>query len=243
MNASKKMRNFRIGLVLALSLLLWHPLQGIALAQQGGGIPPGITMKAVSGKVVQTMDSGGYTYALVEKDGDSTWVALPKSKLSVGDEISCRSGMVMNNFSSRSLGRTFEHIVFSGGLLSPGAATAQQKTAALPKTTELSKAEGANAYTIGELFTMKSSLAGKPVVVRARVVKVTGGIMGKNWLHLQDGTGSQADGTNDLVVTTDSSQSKVGDLVTIKGNLSVDRDFGSNYKYAVIVEGAEVAGQ
>ena len=113
----------------------------------------------------------------------------------------------------------------------------------MPEATVSNQAEGLHVYTIGELYAQKASLANKPVVVRARVVKVTNGILGKNWLHLQDGTGSQADGTNDLVVTTDSNSAKVGEVITIKGNISLDRDFGSNYKYDVIIEGAGVVSQ
>jgi len=240
MNASKKSNFIRTGLVLAASLLLWTPFQGRALAQQGAATRSGITMKAVSGKVVQTMNSGGYTYALVDKDGVQTWVALPKSQIAVGDEITCRTGGVMNNFTSKSLQKTFDHIVFSGGIVSGGAASASPAATAPVQTAAPSKYEGAKAYTIGEIFDQKASLAFQPVAVKAEVVKVNKGIMGKNWLHLQDGSGNQAAGTNDLVVTTDSSLAKVGDKVLIRGKLSLDRDFGSGYHYDVIIEGAEV---
>ena len=97
----------------------------------------GITMQQVSGKVVETMDSGGYSYALVEKDGDKTWVALPKSSIAVGDEITCKTGMVMNNFHSSSMNRTFEHIVFSGGITSSSGSTAHPDTA--PDQEEISE--------------------------------------------------------------------------------------------------------
>jgi predicted NAD/FAD-dependent oxidoreductase len=79
------------------------------------------------------------------------------------------------------------------------------------------------------------------VALQTKVVKVNRGILGKNWLHLQDGTGNQAAGTNDLVVTTDSLP-EVGEVVTITGNLSRDRDFGAGYRYGVIIENAEVTG-
>ena len=75
-------------------------------------------METISGTVVETMNSGGYTYALVKKDGVKTWVALPKSRIAVGNEITCQPGMVMNNFSSASLNRSFRQIVFSSGLIS-----------------------------------------------------------------------------------------------------------------------------
>ena len=249
MNASKRMKCFRAGLVLATSLLLWNPLQASAFAPQGGAgmagggmAAGGPSMQGVSGKVLETMDSGGYTYALVEKGGVKTWVALPQSPIAVGSEIACQPGMVMKNFKSTSLNRSFKSIVFSAGLASAGGSVAPASAAASAPTEAItvSKAEGPNAHTIGEIFEKKDTLANKPVEVQAKVVKLSKGIMGKNWLHLQDGTGSQAAGTNDLVVTTDSVP-RVGDVVTIKGNLSLDRDFGAGYRYGVIIEGAEVA--
>ena len=247
MNPSKKM-TFRAGLVLATSLLLWNPLQARAFSPNGVGSEMGgagdLSMQGVSGKVVETMNSGGYTYALVEKSGTKTWVALPQSTITVGSEIACQPGMVMNNFKSTSLNRSFESIVFSGGLASADAVVvAPIPTAASTpaKTITVSKAEGANAQTVDEIFEKKDPLANKPVAVQAKVVKVSRGIMGKNWLHLQDGTGNQAAGTNDLVVTTDALP-EVGAVVTIKGNLSRDRDFGAGYFYGVIIENAEVIG-
>ncbi len=69
----------------------------------------------VSGKVIETMDSGGYTYALLEKDGKQTWVAAPKMKIEKGETISFQPGPVMENFTSKTLKRTFEKIVFSAG--------------------------------------------------------------------------------------------------------------------------------
>ena len=90
---------------------------------------------------------------------------------------------------------------------------------------------------MAEINTGKGKLAGKPVLVRGRVVKFNPMIMGKNWLHIRDGSG--AEGTNDLTVTTDT-KVKVGDLVVVSGTLSADRDFGSGYKYGLIVENAKV---
>jgi hypothetical protein len=80
-----------------------------APAAQAGG--------AISGKVVETMNSGGYTYVLLENSGKKMWVALPDSKVKVGQQVTCQPGMVMNNFTSKTLNRTFDSIVFSGGLL------------------------------------------------------------------------------------------------------------------------------
>jgi len=108
-------------------------------------------------------------------------------------------------------------------------------TATAGEVSGIATAEGGK--TVAEIFAAKTELAGQEILLRGKVVKFNGGIMGKNWLHVQDGTG--AAGTNDLTVTTDA-PAKVGDTVLIKGKLATDKDFGSGYKYAVIVEEAAV---
>jgi len=75
--------------------------------------------------------------------------------------------------------------------------------------------------------------------VRGKVVKFNGGIMGRNWIHIQDGTGVAADGTNDLLVTSDAG-AKVGDVITVTGTVAIDKDFTAGYAYAVLIEGAKI---
>ena len=103
----------------------------------------------------------------------------------------------------------------------------------------VAKAEGPEGRTIAELHAQRASLAGKPVAVRGKVVKFNGGIMGKNWLHLRDGSGTAEGKDNDLTVTTQDAVSK-GDVVLVKGTVAVDRDFGSGYTYSLLVEEAKV---
>ena len=100
----------------------------------------------------------------------------------------------------------------------------------------IAKAEGGK--TVAEVFAEKASLAGKPVTVRGKVVKVNGGIMGKNWLHVRDGSG--AEGTNDLTVTTAGELPELGAIVVVTGPVTLDKDFGMGYQYAVILQDAEV---
>ena len=72
---------------------------------------------SISGKIVETMNSGGYTYVCLEKSGKKTWVAMPETKVKVGQEVTCQPGMAMPNFTSKTLKRTFDSNVFSGGLM------------------------------------------------------------------------------------------------------------------------------
>jgi hypothetical protein len=92
---------------------------------------------------------------------------------------------------------------------------------------------------VSEAYEKAGKLDKKTVVVRGKVVKVSKGIMGKNWVHLRDGSGDPGKGTNNLVVTTQDVPN-VGDVVTAKGTLYKDKDFGAGYKYQVIVEEATV---
>jgi hypothetical protein len=88
---------------------------------------------------------------------------------------------------------------------------------------------------IADVWGKREALNGAEVTVRGRVVKVNNQIMGRNWVHLQDGSGSEADGTHDLTVTTDA-EVTAGDTVTFTGVLAVDKDFGSGYGYPAILE-------
>ena len=71
---------------------------------------------SLSGKVVETMNSGGYTYVSLEENGRKTWVAIPATAVKVGQMMTCQPGMEMKNFTSKTLNRTFESIIFSGGI-------------------------------------------------------------------------------------------------------------------------------
>lgn len=86
----------------------------------------------LSGKVVETMDAGGYTYVNLERGGKKVWVALPVTKVAVGDELTALPGMRMDKFTSKSLNRTFDVIYFSSGVAGNGAAPAPAESALPP---------------------------------------------------------------------------------------------------------------
>jgi len=79
--------------------------------------PTNVKYAALKGKVIETMDSGGYTYVQIENAGRTYWAAMPTTEVKVGSEVTVSTGMVMHNFTSKSLGRTFDSIVFSQGLV------------------------------------------------------------------------------------------------------------------------------
>ncbi|NTU41617.1 MAG: DNA-binding protein [Nitrospirales bacterium] len=212
----------------------------ISLAQ------PAFSADELSGKVMETMNSGGYTYVRLLKDGENTWVAVPQMDVTIGSEASFAPGNEMTDFESKSLNRKFDRIIFSNGPAGKAAADSglkptgsKDKMPVVSEQVKVEKAAGADAYTIAEVYEKSAELSGKPVVIKGKVVKFSSGILQKNWIHIQDGSGDQEKGTNDLVVTIKDELS-VSDIVTVAGNLVTNKDFGFGYKYAVIIEDATI---
>ena len=204
----------------------------------------------LSGEVLEARSVEGYTYLRLRTATGETWAAVPTTTVRTGERVTLADPMVMENFESKSLKRKFDRIVFAtvaGNEAAPAAANAAP--AAAPKAApapapvgKVAKAGEADAKTVAEVSTGKAALKDRSVTVRGQVVKVNSGILGKNWLHLQDGSGSAADKTNDLTVTTDA-DARVGDIVTASGVLAVKKDFGSGYLYDAILEKATLTAK
>ncbi len=210
--------------------------------------PPAAPAKPHTGKVLQTINSGGYTYVELRKEGDEKiWLAVPAVEIAVGSKQTFNPGMVMTGFESKTLKRVFDQIVFTELAVAAkgkdkkevsGKSPGSKGTVSPDTKVKVKKAEGKNAYTIAELYKNKSKLNKKKIVFRGKVVKVSTGIMGKNWIHLRDGSGAQASGDFNMVVTSKSIPAD-GVVVLVNGTLYKDKDFGGGYKYPVIIEEAE----
>ena len=199
---------------------------------------------SIYGKVTQTFDVPGYTYAEVDTGKDKVWAAGPITPLKIGDMITFSAGMPMENFHSKAAKRDFSIIYFAGRFItdnnaptskaakttSPHARIKQEQSAEPIKG--IKKVEGGN--TIAEIYTQKNDLNGKTIRVRGKVTKLTAEVMGKNWLHIKDSSTA-----NDLTVTTKSAVS-ISDVVIIEGKLELNKDYSYGYIYPVIVEDAKV---
>ena len=200
------------------------------------------------GKVLQAITSGGYTYVeLKKKSGEKVWLAVTAAEIAIGSQQTFNPGMVMHGFESKTLKRVFDQIIFSE-LVAPakgkekkevsGTSPGSQGTVSPDVKVKVKKATGKNGYTVSELYKNRAKLNKKKVAVRGKVVKVSSNIMGKNWVHLRDGSGSHATGDFNLVVTSKSIPAD-GEVVLVNGTLYKDKDFGGGYKYPVIIEDAE----
>ena len=232
--------------------------------QSGHGAMAGSEQSAlppITGVVVETIDAAEYTYVSVNTGKATVWAASPKIALKKGDTVSFDPAMPMENYVSKTLKKTFPLVYFTDGIRAGGdrtlakikmgnegacpAQSAKSPHAGVPSPSPAGVfdfsgiTKPSNSKTIVELFAQKKNLSGKKVTLRGIVVKANYGILGKTWLHLQDGTGK--DGCSDITVTTIDSKPKTGNVVLVEGTLATDKKLGHGYDYPVIVEDAKVA--
>lgn len=198
---------------------------------------------ALSGEVLESQDAAGYTYLRLKTPSGETWAAVNQQAIKKGAKVTLENTMVMSNFESKALKKTFPSIVF-GNLqgTGPDATNPHASVASIKPdlvTANIAKASGANAHTVAEVVTQAQALKDKPVVIQGKVVKYNAGIMGKNWVHLRDGSGKEADGSNDILVTTAAS-TQAGAVVTVSGTVHTNKDFGAGYSYKVLIEDASL---
>jgi hypothetical protein len=221
-----------------------------------------VVTDGVKGEIIETMDSGGYTYIVVQTNSGPAWVAGPVTNITVGETINLPRARAMTDFHSKSLDRTFDVIYFVASFgaqaddpADPHAAlkrahkgldidfgtgtTGGSKTAVEREVVgQFEPAPG--GVTVAEIYENRMELKGRIVTVRGLVVKYSPAIMGTNWIHLQDGTGGNEN--FDLTVTTDST-ANVGDLVTVEGVLAVDMNLGAGYTYEVLIQHAKLINE
>jgi hypothetical protein len=190
-------------------------------------------------KVVEHVNASSYTYIKAEENDNEFWIAVPQMEVEEGDILFFTKSMEMRDFRSEALDKTFESILFVSDISkTPVSEDGKMSHPDVESTKENVSVEPAvNGYTIEKIFKDKKSLAGDKVKVKGKVVKYNAGIMDRNWIHIQDGTGKQ--GEHDLVVTSDDAV-QLGDVIIAEGILAVDKDFGSGYMYSVILENAEI---
>lgn len=205
---------------------------------------------------LEKVNTSNYTYLLVNENGVEKWVALPLTEVNIGDEYYYGTEMLMERFESKELGKTFDKVYFIEGISTqppvkaeagtPGASNPQPAPMAqehkgsnelVPQKMEVKIEQENGSVSIETLMKNKDKYAGKKIKIKGVVAKFSPEIMGKNWVHLQDG--SEASGKFDLTITT-KEMVNMGDIVTFEGVITLNKDLGSGYKYEVLMEDAVV---
>uniref|UniRef100_UPI0032178A1A hypothetical protein n=1 Tax=uncultured Draconibacterium sp. TaxID=1573823 RepID=UPI0032178A1A len=195
-------------------------------------------------EVTEVIQTSKYTYMKVNENSAERWVAVTRMEAAKGDKLYYDSELQMTNFHSKELDRNFETIYFintvstnpiaghSSAASDPMvAAHSGKKQAQQNNTISVEKAE--NEITIAQIFENPSKFSNKEIEIRGIVVKVNKQVMGKNWIHIQDG--SSFNNRFDLTITSQDLPS-VNDDVTFKGTIFLNKDFGAGYFYDVIME-------
>lgn len=194
--------------------------------------------------VKEAVDGGNYTYLNVEENGQNYWMAVASIPVIVGDTYYYDGGMVMKDFESKQLNKTFDEIVFvntirTKEIMEAAAIEAENPHTAAPAIIEndVKIEKPKNGTSLAELLSDKKSFSAKSIIVKGKVVKVNNGIMDKNWVHIVDGT--QFENKNDLTITTTETVN-IGDIATFKGVVVLDKDFGQGYFYDILMEEAKL---
>jgi len=192
--------------------------------------------------VKEVIQASSYTYLNVEENRETFWIAITKKDIEVGAVLYYDDGLEMNNFESKDLQRTFETVYFVQGISDQPTLPGEQQSMAQsqPQKPTIEKLDvsiepAKGGISIGTLFANRETYKDQIVKIRGQVTKFNPNIMGKNWIHIQDG--SDDSGNFDLTITT-SQIVNVGDVVTFEGKISLNKDFGAGYTYEVIMEEA-----
>ena len=189
--------------------------------------------------VKETFNAGGYTYINGNND---LWLAVGQRPIEVGKAYYYKGALEMKNFHSKELNRDFPVIYFLNTISDtpiennmPMQASSMKKQKA--KRIEVSIEKKKGITSISELFSKKDEFSGKQISVKGKVTKFNQNIMGKNWIHIQDG--SDFEGNFDLTITCKDVVS-IGQIIEVSGTIALDKDFGAGYTYDVIMEEAKI---
>ena len=233
-----KIASFIIGFFAIIPVCKSSPLPKITDGKQVSN------HKIVVEEVIQTTS---YTYLHAKENDTLKWLAVPSMHANKGETYYYSEGLPMKEFESKELHKTFDEVLFLGGVSpepfgsKPKPASENAQPYSRKATPEVKKNitidVPKDCITIAELFSKKEAYAGKTIKVKGQVTKYSPEIMNKNWIHLQDGT--ENNGKFDLTITSTKAV-KVGDIVTLEGKISLNKDFGYGYLFEVMMEDAVI---
>jgi len=213
----------------------------VSEAGQNMSSSPSSTAPAAAHKIYvdEAIQGNTYTYLKVTEGDLEYWIATAKQPIEAGATMYYDQGLEMKDFTSKEVDRTFESIWFVGQMRGTSSAASQMSKGS-PKTAAVAdaaveKIEG--GVTVQDLYAGQAGFAGKAVTIRGTVTKFNAEIMGRNWVHVQDGT--SAGDKIDVTITT-AAVVKMGDVVVFQGVVALNKDFGAGYSYELILEEAKL---
>jgi len=192
--------------------------------------------------VKEIIPTANYTFLNVNEGDKNFWIAINSNDKKVGETYYFIGGLLKKNFESKALNKTFDELYLVGNLVSANHGNQTKLPDTQNENTDLTKASVSNSVAqnivrqngsikISEIVDNPKKYEGQTVQIDGECTKINMGIMGKNWIHLKDGSKDDFD-----LVITSNDVAAVGDVVTIKGSVVLNKDFGAGYKYDLILE-------
>jgi hypothetical protein len=206
-----------------------------ALAWADPGLPS--ELDTLRGEVLEAQHVDAYTYLRLRTAKGDVWAAVARVPVHPGSKVTIFGPAEMRDFESRGLGRTFDTIYFGVLGVEASGTGAPSGAGNQPVGAPVTPAEGPEARTVAQVVGGRLALQGRHVAVRARVDRVSRNVMGMNWVHLRDGTGTPAEGNYDVVATSRESPD-VGEVVIARGIVRTDVQMGMGHAFKVLVENA-----
>ena len=210
-------------------------------SQPGAGMTgPGMEENLHTVIAQEVLPTTKYVYVRMKEGAEEFWIATTKQEVIVGKSYFYRGGLMKTNFQSKEYNRTFDKLYLisqlvpsdhgSSGAGMPGAApmAASEQSAAVHVSSE-------GSVKIADLVANPKKYEGRSIQISGTCTKVNPMIMGRNWIHLKDGSKDDYD----LVITTDAVVPE-GHAVTMVGTVVLKKDFGAGYNYDILLEGGMV---
>ncbi len=205
-------------------------------------VSPDERLEAHKVVVEEALNTERYTYLNVTENGEKFWIAIPKKEVEIGGTYYYQGGLLKRNFQSKEFNRVFETLYLVSDVIpySPDSEMIPMEAGgstnpAVHNHPPINVEPAAGAIKLSDLFSDPAKYQDKQVIVTGKCVKVNPMIMGRNWVHLQDGSGDNLD----LTVTTNDNV-PLGTIVSLEGIIALDKDFGAGYRYDVIMENASL---
>lgn len=185
--------------------------------------------------ILEVLPTVKYVYLRVKEGQEEFWIATLKTEIEVGENYFYRGGLLKTNFESREHQRVFAKMYLVSSLVKSDHGIQSTSTQIPSKGNEMTAGVTAkDVIKISDLVADPKKYDGKTIQVRGNCIKVNSNIMGRNWVHIQDGSRDDFD-----LVITSTSQVPVGHTITMSGKVVLNKDFGSGYKYSIILEEGE----
>jgi len=188
--------------------------------------------------VEEVLPTSSYVYLYVKEGEKSYWISTSNMEVKPGEAYLFHEVMEQVNFKSKELNRTFDTLYLVSNIVRINSKGDGHMNADPSSTSPVGSVSVEGSMKIADLVANKKAYAGQTVQLSGTCVKINKAIMGRNWIHLQDGSMNDYD----LVITSDA-MVPVGNSVTMTGVVTLDKDFGASYQYELIIEEGRVLEQ